>query len=277
MTNDDLLTRELEALATDAPAGLLDRVAARWVRVPGPVGDLYVASTDQGIAYVQMDEAAFAASFRKRFGRPLLPASRTPAGLATALRTGRATDLRFDLRGSTEFEQAVLRAALTIPRGQVRPYSWIARRIGHPRAVRAVGSALGRNPVPVLIPCHRVTRADGTTGDYVFGSSVKESLLRAEEVDLDEVRALARAGVHYIGSDTTGIVCFPTCPHGRRITAAHRHGFRSMEEAKAAGYRPCRYCRPAAEAAEAAEPTAPTGRTAATGSRPATDSAGGLS
>ena len=253
MTDNDLLTTELAALATDAPAELLDRVAARWVRVPGPLGDLYVASTDQGIAYVRTDtavhgeDASFAASFRERFAQPLLPAERPPAGLGPALRTGRTGGLRFDLRGSTDFEQAVLRTALTIPKGQVRPYSWIARQIGRPRAVRAVGSALARNPVPVLIPCHRVTRSDGTIGDYVFGSTMKESLLRAEEVNLDQVRELARAGVHYIASDTTRIVCFPTCPHGRRITAAHRHGFRSVAAAEAAGYRPCQYCRPVLE------------------------------
>jgi methylated-DNA-[protein]-cysteine S-methyltransferase len=93
---------------------------------------------------------------------------------------------------------------------------------------RAVGSALGRNPVPVLIPCHRVTRSDGAIGDYAFGSDTKESLLRAEEVDLDEVRELARGNVFYLGSDTTGIVCFPTCRNARRITPEHRHGFRSI-------------------------------------------------
>lgn len=258
MTDHDVLTTELAALATDAPAGLLDRVAARWVRVPGPLGDLYVASTDQGIAYVRTDEAVhgeeaiFAASFRKRFARPLLPATRPPAGLAPALRTGKTGSLRFDLRGSTDFEKAVLLSALTIPRGQIRPYSWIARQIGRPRAVRAVGSALARNPVPVLIPCHRVTRSDGTIGDYIFGSQVKQSLLHAEQVNLDEVRELARAGIYYIGSDNTGIVCFPSCPHGRRITTAHRHGFRTMDAATAAGYRPCLYCRPAAAPGDAA-------------------------
>ncbi len=247
---DELLTIELGALATDAPSGLLDRVAARWVQVPGPIGELYVATTDQGIAYVHMEpsvggDTTFAASFRKRFGRPLLPASRPPAGLTTALRTGNAAGLRFDLRGSTEFDQAVLRSALTIPRGEIRPYSWIAREIGRPRAVRAVGSALARNPVPVLIPCHRITRADGTIGDYVFGSPVKESLLRAEHVNLDDMRELARSGAYFVGSDTTGIFCFPTCPNGRRITLRHRHDFRTVDEAVAAGYRPCRHCRPA--------------------------------
>lgn len=252
MTDHDMLTAELAALAADAPDHLLDRVAARWVRVPGPLVDLYVASTDQGIAYVRTDEDvngeddAFAAAFRKRFARPLLPANRPPAGLARALRTGKTANLRFDLRGSTDFEKAVLFSALTIPPGQIRPYSWVARQIGRPRAVRAVGSALARNPVPVLIPCHRVTRSDGTIGDYIFGSHLKQLLLQAERVNLDEVRELARAGIYYVGSDTTGIVCFPSCPHGRRITSAHRRGFRTMDAATAAGYRPCQYCRPAA-------------------------------
>jgi O-6-methylguanine DNA methyltransferase len=241
----DPLLAGLAALATDAPAGLLDRVAARWVRVPGPIGELFVAFTDHGIAYVQLDEeGSAAASFRERFARPLLPADRPPAELLPALRTGRATGLRFDLRGMSEFQQDVLRAAQTIPRGQVRPYAWIARQIGRPKAVRAVGSALGHNPVPVLIPCHRVTRSDGAIGDYVFGTAAKESLLRTEDIDLDEVKELAKEHVFYLGSDTTGIVCFPTCHNARRITPAHRHGFRSVTQAEAAGYRPCLHCQP---------------------------------
>jgi methylated-DNA-[protein]-cysteine S-methyltransferase len=263
-TNHDPLLTGLAGLAAEAPAGLMDQVVARWVRVPGPIGDLSVAFTDHGIAYVRMAAAAdatgettdaatdadadaaadFAASFRRRFARPLLPADRPPAGLLPALRSGKTTDLRFDLRGLTGFQADVLRAAQTIPKGQLRPYAWVARQIGRPKAVRAVGSALANNPVPVLIPCHRVTRSDGSGGDYVFGPSVKERLLRLEHVDLDEIRSLARQQVFYLGSDTTGVVCFPTCHNARRITLGHRHGFRSIPEAEAAGYRPCRSCRP---------------------------------
>jgi O-6-methylguanine DNA methyltransferase len=249
-TNHDPLLAGLAALSTDAPDGLLDRVAARWVRVPGPVGDLSVAYTDHGIAYVRMagtgSSRDFADSFHERFDRPLLAADRPPAGLLPALRTGKTTNLRFDLRGLTEFQRDVLHAARTIPRGQVRPYAWIAARIGRPKAVRAVGSALAGNPVPVLIPCHRVTRSDGAAGDYVFGPATKERLLRAEEVDLDELQALARRHVFYLASDTTGVVCFPTCHNARRITPEHRHGFRSLGAAKEAGYRPCQVCRPEA-------------------------------
>jgi O-6-methylguanine DNA methyltransferase len=252
-SNHDPLLTGLAGLTAEAPAGLMDQVVARWVRVPGPIGDLSVAFTDRGIAYVRMageefaDPAAptdFADSFRQRFARPLLPADRPPAGLLPALRSGKTTDLRFDLRGLTEFQTDVLRAAQTIPKGQLRPYAWIARQIGRPKAVRAVGSALAYNPVPVLIPCHRVTRSDGSGGEYVFGPAVKERLLRTEDVDLEEIRSLARQHVFYIGSDTTGIVCFPTCHNARRITPGHRQGFRNIPEAEAAGYRPCLSCRP---------------------------------
>jgi methylated-DNA-[protein]-cysteine S-methyltransferase len=239
----------LARLTAEPPDALLDRIAARWVRVPSPLGDLYVASTDQGVAYVRPadedDEAEeFGDGFHERFDRPLLPADRPPAGLLPALRTGRPAGLRFDLRWLSPFEESVLRVTLTIPKGQVRPYSWVAASVGRRAAVRAVGSALGRNPVPVLIPCHRVVRSDGEIGGYVFGAAAKRALLGNEGVDVDGIRALGRRHVHYLASDTTGVVCFPTCPNARRITSAHRHGFRTVAEAEDAGYRPCRSCRP---------------------------------
>ncbi|WP_433338719.1 methylated-DNA--[protein]-cysteine S-methyltransferase [Spirillospora sp. CA-294931] len=242
----DPLTGLLAGLAADPPAALLDRVAARHVHVPGPLPGLQVAYTDHGVAFLRagMDEETFTLAFRERFARPLLPASRPPAGLVPALRTGRLGSLPLDLRGLTPFEADVLRATAAIPRGQVRPYAWVAGRAGRPKAVRAVGSALGRNPVPLLIPCHRVTRSDGTIGQYVFGDQAKEQLLRAENVDLDALADLARRGVHYLASDTTGIVCHPTCADARRITPAHRHGFRTLTAARQAGYRPCRHCHP---------------------------------
>ena len=66
----------------------------------------------------------------------------------------------------TRFELAVLRAALEIPFGETRTYAWIARRIGKPRAVRAVGAALRKNPWPLIVPCHRVIKSDGSLGKY---------------------------------------------------------------------------------------------------------------
>jgi methylated-DNA-[protein]-cysteine S-methyltransferase len=85
-----------------------------------------------------------------------------------------------DLGELPPFQAQVLEEVLAIPFGQVLSYADIARRIGHPRAARAVGNAVARNPVPILVPCHRVIRLDGTWGHYAFGGDLKTSLLRLE-------------------------------------------------------------------------------------------------
>jgi len=249
---EERLIKELAGLAAPPPAHFDDRVIARWVEADGPVGPLYVAFTHLGISYVCPSEWVggerdrFLEYYRARFSRPLRPAMRPPSGLATALRAGRGTGLRYDLRGVGDFDRAVLAKTLEIPPGEVRPYAWIVREIGHPAAVRAAGSALGRNPVPILIPCHRVVRSDGTAGDYGFGPQIKADLLRHEEVDLEESRRLGRRGVHYLASDSTGVFCYPSCHHARRISAGHRVELANASVARGAGYRPCRHCRPAA-------------------------------
>ena len=81
----------------------------------------------------------------------------------------------------TPFEQDVLRAAWQIKPGQVRTYKWIARRIGRPNAQRAVGQALKKNPLPLLIPCHRVIAAAGKIGGYSQGEHIKKQLLDFEK------------------------------------------------------------------------------------------------
>ena len=247
---DDPLAGELAALTAPAPANFADSVFARWVEVDGPVGSVYVAFTDRGISYVCPtqwvggERDRFLDDYRSRFGRPLRPATRAPAGLAAALRTGKGGGLRYDLRSVGDFDRKVLAKTLEIPPGEVRPYAWIAREIGHPAAVRAAGSALGRNPVPILIPCHRVVRSDGATGNYGFGPQLKVDLLHGEEVNLEETRGLGRRGVRYVASDTTGVYCYPSCAHARRITPAHRVELTNTAAASRAGYRACRHCRP---------------------------------
>jgi methylated-DNA-[protein]-cysteine S-methyltransferase len=244
----DPLIAGLAALATDGPPGLLERIAASWVRVPGPVCDLYIASTDRGVVYVRTsdavhdDDAEFATLFHHRFTRPLLHGVHPPAELLPALDADRPTGIRFDLDQLSAFEREVLLAVLTIPRGQVRPYTWVAHQIGLPAAVGAVDAVLVHNPVPVLIPCHRVIHTDGTLGDHVFGPLVKRALLDAEGTNLGEVYELAQHDVHYLASEATGVVCFPTCPNARDTSP--RHGFRSVARAGDAGYRPCPVCRP---------------------------------
>lgn len=241
MSDEPLLAR-LAELVTDAPEGLIDRIAARWVTVGGPVGEMFVAYTDHGIAYVRPAGDDARREFRRRFGRPLLPAPRPPAGLVPALRTGDAGGLRFDLRELTPFQAEVLRAARSIPRGEVRPYSWIARRVNRPGAVRAVGTALATNPVPLLIPCHRVVRSDGHLGNYSLGRPEnKLILLNHEGADPGWLEDLARRGVRYRANVTTGIYCHPTCRSIRRSKPENVIDLREPIE----GFRPCEVCRPA--------------------------------
>jgi methylated-DNA-[protein]-cysteine S-methyltransferase len=258
MSTTNELEHALRQLHTTPPAGFTRRVLAKvglieedeFVVIDTDGGAQFIAFNPNGIChvlaaeFVDSDPSAFLARHEQRFGRPVKPAAAPPAGLLTALRTGRARQLRFDLHGFSEFEEAVLRKALEIPRGEVRPYAWIAKEIGRPNAVRAVGSALGRNPVPVLIPCHRVVRNDGTIGNYAFGTEMKRKLLTREGIDLDRLEEMGKAGVHYIGSDSTKVYCFPTCHNARRITPKHRVPFRTTPQAARAGYRPCRDCRP---------------------------------
>jgi methylated-DNA-[protein]-cysteine S-methyltransferase len=100
-------------------------------------------------------------------------------------------DLRFSLDSvrldlCSEFQEKVLRAEHAIPRGSVSTYERIARHIGKPTAARAVGSALARNPFPLIIPCHRVIRSDGTLGGYQGGTKMKRALLGMEGIDFDD-------------------------------------------------------------------------------------------
>lgn len=252
----------LRSLRTSAPATLLPATLAAvgladlYASLSTAIGDVFVAWSGRGISTVATarDRADFEASFEREFGRSVRRVEALPPRLAKAVARRLAGDRRakieVDLSGRTEFERAVLLKALQIPRGEVRPYGWIASEIGHPAAVRAVGTALGHNPVPLLIPCHRVVRSDGHIGQYSLGGPEnKRTLLEWEGADPDELERLAKAGIRYFGSDTTHIVCHPTCHHARRVTDRHRMTFRSMDEAARSGYRPCKICRPVALAA----------------------------
>ena len=85
-----------------------------------------------------------------------------------------------DISDLTPFEQAALRATAQIPPGEVRSYAWVATQIGHPRAARAVGRVMARNPLPLLFPCHRVVDSSGALHDYFYGLDMKARLLEME-------------------------------------------------------------------------------------------------
>lgn len=240
-----------------APVGLLSAVMRRvgledvYFSVNSPVGQVFLAHNKEGISAVMRSRnaAAFERSFRDRFGRPAYPSAEPPKWLIQEI-AGRLSGLKgkrmkFDLSSVSDFEGAVLRKALEIPRGEVRPYAWIAREIGRPKAVRAVGTALAKNPIPLLIPCHRVVRSDGRIGDYALGREAKRAILEVEGVEPERLENMAGEGTRFYGSDTTRIFCYPTCRHAQRVSEDHRVLFRSEEDAFKAGYRPCKICRPA--------------------------------
>ena len=126
--------------------------------------------------------------------RDALPA-RLAGAISRRLDGDRRVRIPLDLRGHTPFEVMVWMKALEIPRGEVRPYGWIAAEIGRPRAVRAVGTALAHNPVPLVVPCHRVVRSDGLIGQYSMGGpDAKRRVLGSEGLDTGALEADAAAG-----------------------------------------------------------------------------------
>jgi O-6-methylguanine DNA methyltransferase len=263
-TQLDITDREAAALAgltVAAPPTLRTSVlvdvglADRYGRIDSPLGPLLVAWNGIGVVSVDIaaDDGDFEASHIAATGRRAIP-SEVPPRLANAIARRLDGDRRvripLDLRGHSPFEQDVWMKALEIPRGEVRPYGWIASEIGRPKAVRAVGTALGHNPVPLIVPCHRVVRSDGTIGQYSLGGQQnKRTILSTEGLDPDAMEDAARRGERLVGCASTRIVCWPTCRTGRHMLERNRRPFRSLAEAGAAGYRPCKVCRPVTAAA----------------------------
>jgi len=252
------IARVLRGMAIEkAPATLLPAVLRRvglsdaYWKLESPVGPVFIAHSKAGISMVTRAKSAadFERDFRRRFGREVrAEKSVAPAEVRALVRNlkgeGRR-DLRFDLRGLSEFERAVLMKALEIPSGEVRPYSWIAREIGRPGAVRATGSALAKNPVPLLIPCHRVVRSDGHIGNYSLGGPRnKRALLEIEGAQPETLEKLAASGVRYLGNDEAKHFCYPTCGGIATLVLSNKVRFRTEHEAIAAGYHPCGDCRP---------------------------------
>ncbi len=135
-------------------------------------------------ALAEGEAEGYAGTVAEQFGvQPTCDAA-LPSELDRAIYETLAGRSRFsavDISWLTPFQQKVLEKTAEIPRGQVRTYGWVAQEIGQPGAVRAVGTALGHNPIPFLIPCHRVVRAGGDLGQYSSGGpAVKARLLRAE-------------------------------------------------------------------------------------------------
>lgn len=152
------------------------------------VGDMWLGSTPRGLFWVQfgpVDGEALASFFKERKDVTFTKGGDTVEQAGRELLRylegrQRKFSVKLDLTGFTPFSKRVWRATRKIPYGQVRTYAWIAERIGEPNAARAVGGALGTNPVPIFIPCHRVIGSHGSLVGFGPGLNVKERLLALE-------------------------------------------------------------------------------------------------
>ena len=150
-------------------------------------GRLWLAATEHGLCAITFggEETAFVARLERTWGlRPLhdeqafVEARQQLGEYLTGAR--QRFDLTLDLRAMAPFQRQVLEETMWIPRGQTLSYKALAERIGKPKAARAVGGAQAANPIPILIPCHRVVGSDGSLTGYGGGLHVKQALLKLE-------------------------------------------------------------------------------------------------
>lgn len=164
-----------------------------YSEVKTELGSFRVACNSNGIAMISLAKGApdaFENAYQKCFGiRP--QAGKIPESFKRAVAraaAGRAYNpVPIDLSGISEFQLRVLNTLRRVPRGEVRTYGWLARKVGKPKAARAVGNTMARNPVPILIPCHRVVPASGGIGNYGLGQALKRELLAREGVVVAEL------------------------------------------------------------------------------------------
>ena len=184
------------------PLNLPRRDRIWYTRIDSPVGELILAATKEGLREIEfgsnVPESDFVARQRDRGLEPVRLERIEDAEPEVRQNLQRAAsqlneyfggqrarfDVPLDWGAMAPFQRAVLEATTSVPFGQLDTYAGIARRIGKPGAARAVGNALGRNPIPVIVPCHRVIRSDATIGGYTGGLGIKHRLLAIEGVTL---------------------------------------------------------------------------------------------
>lgn len=148
--------------------------------MPSPLGTLWLGQSERGLCRIALGTADAAGIAEEML--------HDPVALAEPLRQlqeyfdgrRRVFALSLDLSAGSAFQQRVWRAAQQIPYGQTWSYGQLAAAVGRPNAARAVGRALGANPLPIVVPCHRVLRADGAWGGFALGLAVKRALLQLE-------------------------------------------------------------------------------------------------
>jgi O-6-methylguanine DNA methyltransferase len=212
------------------------------------LGDVAVTFNLVGVSSVDFADSRLEERFSGRFGRRLLRAEAPSAWrrhIAPAIEAGTPGRLPVDLRSVTPFQAEVLGVTATIPKGEVRSYAWLANEVHRPMATRATGSVMARNPVPLIIPCHRVVRSDGHVGNYSLGGPHnKYELLEHEGAPPDWLEDLASRKVRVRADTSTGVFCHPTCHIIRKARRSNVVEFHGAAEAVESGFRACKVCRP---------------------------------
>ncbi len=181
MTVDDQLDARFRA------AALRERlVDVRFDVIDSPVGELAIAATDRGLCRISYGVDGFDDELSRVFGvrvlrSPLDDVRRELDEYFDGVR--RDFDLPLDLRVAP-FNEEVLEALARVPYGLTTTYGTLAREVGHPTAARAVGTVMNRNPIPIVLPCHRVIGANGSLTGYAGGLDTKRRLLRLEGATL---------------------------------------------------------------------------------------------
>lgn len=166
------------------------RASCGWV--DAPFGRVFLAKTSKGLCRLSFrrSEDALLSDLERRSILPEMALAKLDHERRELEQyfegKRRRFDIRVDLRWGSKFQRKVLEAASRIPFGSCRCYSTVAKQIGRPNAQRAVGNALGSNPVAILIPCHRVVGADGTLGGYTGGVDIKKTLMEIEGISLEK-------------------------------------------------------------------------------------------
>ncbi len=231
---------------------------------PSPLGHILIGRSEHGIAvveYLHGDASLRASRLAGLEGVEAVPGGPELERLQRDLLDyigGRRRDLDWTLDwrlARSDFERAVLEATAAIPYGAVASYAGVARRIGKPSAVRAVAQALRWNPLPIVVPCHRVIgtsgRLTGYAGDKI---SLKQQLLSVEGVKLHAAQrdvSVAREAMYALGEGETQY-CLPTCGSIGTRSLSLLTLFASRADAEARGFAPCTDCRPDLHPLEAA-------------------------
>jgi methylated-DNA-[protein]-cysteine S-methyltransferase len=223
---------------------------------PSPLGHILIGRSEHGIAVVEYLHAGTtlgASRLARVEGVEPVPGGPELERLQHDLLdyiAGRRRDLDWTLDwrlARSDFERAVLEATADIPYGAVASYAGVARRIGKPSAVRAVAQALRWNPLPIVVPCHRVIGTSGRLTGYAGDKlGLKQQLLGVEGVKLHPGRgdvSIAREAMYALGEGTTEY-CLPTCADIGTRSLSVVTLFASRADAEARGLTPCADCRP---------------------------------